>query len=75
MQNNDQVRMHGQCVSDGTGDEAIVVCCVVRLHVLSLFGSVDLNAADTGVQLKPATTQQERKPQAQGSRGKGGGCC
>ena len=43
--------------------------------VLSPLPSVDLNAADTGVQLKPATTQQERKPQSQANRGKGGGCC
>ena len=40
-----------------------------------LFCSVDLNAADTGVQLKPSTPLQDRKPTAQTGKSGGGGCC
>ena len=37
--------------------------------------SVDLNAADTGVQLKPAAPTQDRKPASSSSKSGGGGCC
>ena len=37
--------------------------------------SVDLNAADTGVQLKPSTPATDRKPASQASSSGSKGCC